>query len=525
MLLTFRAFELDTSLFTLRCNGQVRPVEPMVFDLLVYLARHRDRIVTRQELFDALWAGKVVTDSTLSSCVKAARQAVGDSGQEQNCIATIHRRGYRFVTEVQQREQAPTMGLSAAVAVAVAGESVDAASSGPRRASIAVMPFADLSPVTDARGGTADALAHDVIARLAQMRSLFVIAQGTVFALHERRLSPQEAGRLLKVDYVVSGSVQRRDQKLSVTVELEETRTARIIWTESFSEKLDDALSVLDEIGNKIVASLASEIEMTERNRAILRAPNSLDAWESHHRGLWHMYRFNKEDNQRAHHFFEMAVRLDPTFSRAYAGLSFTHFQNAFQGWAPREPEINLAYEAANQSLIVDERNPAAHWAMGRALWLRGHHDQSVVELGQAVELSPSFALAHYTLAFVHSQTGDPHAAISASDHSRLLSPFDPLLFGMLGARAMALVRLGQFNEAADWAVKAAARPNAHAQILGIAAYCLALAGSLDEARAQAIALRKLMPRYSYDDFVAAFRFDPNGAALFRKGAQLVGMA
>jgi len=237
------------------------------------------------------------------------------------------------------------------------------------------------------------------------------------------------------------------------------------------------------------------------------------------------MYRFNKEDNQRAHHFFEMAVRLDPTFSRAYAGLSFTHFQNAFQGWAPREPEINLAYEAANQSLIVDERNPAAHWAMGRALWLRGHHDQSVVELGQAVELSPSFALAHYTLAFVHSQTGDPHAAISASDHSRLLSPFDPLLFGMLGARAMALVRLGQFNEAADWAVKAAARPNAHAHILGIAAYSLALAGSLDEARAHANALRKLMPRYSYVDFVAAFRFDPNGAALFRKGAQLVGMA
>lgn len=525
MLLTFRAFELDTSLFTLRCNGQVRPVEPMVFDLLVYLARHRDRIVTRQELFDALWAGKVVTDSTLSSCVKAARRAVGDSGQEQNCIATIHRRGYRFVTEVQQREQAPTKGLSAAVAVAVAVESVDAASTDPRRASIAVMPFADLSPVTDARGGTADALAHDVIARLAQMRSLFVIAQGTVFALHERRLSPEEAGRLLKVDYVVSGSVQRRDRNLSVTVELEETRTARIIWTEVFSDKLDDALRVLDEIGNKIVASLASEIEMTERNRAILRPPNSLDAWEAHHRGLWHMYRFSKEDNQRAAHFFEMAVRLDPSFSRAYAGLSFTHFQNAFQGWAPREPEINRAYEAASQSLIVDERNPAAHWAMGRALWLRGHHDQSVVELGQAVELSPSFALAHYTLAFVHSQAGDPHAAISSSDHSRLLSPFDPLLFGMLGARAMALVRLGQFKEAAGWAVKAAARPNAHAHILGIAAYSLALAGSLDEARAQAIALRKLMPRYSYDDFVAAFRFDPNGAALFRKGAQLVGMA
>ena len=165
-----------------------------------------------------------------------------------------------------------------------------------------------------------------------------------------------------------------------------------------------------------------------------------------------------------------MAVRLDPTFSRAYAGLSFTYFQNAFQGWTKREPEIDRAFEAAGQSLMADDRDPAAHWAMGRALWLRGRHDQSLVELEQAIDLSPNFALGHYTLAFVHSQAGDPHAAIASSDHSRDLSPFDPLLFGMLGARAMALVRLGRFEEAADWGVKAAARPNAHAHILAIAA-------------------------------------------------------
>ena len=119
-----------------------------------------------------------------------------------------------------------------------------------------------------------------------------------------------------------------------VTVELAETRTARIVWAEVFDHKLDDAFLVLDEIGNRIVASIASEIETIERNRAILRPPNSLDAWEAHHRGLWHMYRFNRADNEQAQHFFEMAVRLDPTFARAYAGLSFTHFQNAFQGWA-----------------------------------------------------------------------------------------------------------------------------------------------------------------------------------------------
>ena len=387
------------------------------------------------------------------------------------------------------------------------------------------MPFVDQTASQPARGGPADALAHDVITRLAQLRSLFVIAQGTVFALHERRIGPEEAGRMLNVDYVVSGSVRRNGKRLTVTVELTETRTARIVWAEIFNEQAADALRVLDEIGNRIVASIASEIETIERNRAILRPPSSLDAWEAHHRGLWHMYRFSKADNERARQFFEMAVRLDPTFARAYAGLSFTHWQNAFQGWAERGPETDRAFETAGQSLLADDRDPAAHWAMGRALWLRGGHDQSVVELERAIDLSPNFALGHYTLSFVQSQAGDPHAAIASSDYSRHLSPFDPLLFGMLGTRAMALVRLGRFDEAAGWAVKAAARPNAHAHILAIAAYSLALAGSLDEARVHAAAIHKTLPRYGIADFLQAFRFDSEGAALFRKGAKRIGMA
>jgi DNA-binding SARP family transcriptional activator/TolB-like protein len=263
------------------------------------------------------------------------------------------------------RRSGPASIQAAPESIVVAGGgNSDNAVATSRRASIAVMPFVDRSSAIPARGGPADALAHDVITRLAQLRSLFVIAQGSVFALHERSIGPEEAGRMLNVDYVVSGSLRRQGRRLTVTVELAETRSARIVWAEIFNQKPDDALLVLDEIGNRIVASIAGEIETIERNRAVLRPPNSLDAWEAHHRGLWHMYRFSKADNDRARHFFEMAVRLDPTFARAHAGLSFTHWQNAFQGWAKRAAETDRAFEPPDKASwpTIGTRPPIGPW-------------------------------------------------------------------------------------------------------------------------------------------------------------------
>jgi DNA-binding SARP family transcriptional activator len=394
-----------------------------------------------------------------------------------------------------------------------------------RRASIAVMPLVDQSGGDPVRGGLADGLAHDVITRLAKLRNFAVIAQGSVFALSERSIGPEKAGRALNVDYMTSGSVHRRGSRLRVSMELVETRSARIIWAEDFDYKADDALLVLDEIGNRIVAAIASEIETAERNRALLIPPNSLDAWEAYHRGLWHMYRFEAGDNEQAHHFFQRAVKLDPTFARAHAGLSFTHFQNAFlHRTADRQREVDLALATAGQSLIVDDRDPAAHWAMGRALWLRGDQDQSLVELERTVDLSPNFAVGHYTLAFVHSQSGDANAAVRASDHSRQLSPFDPLLFAMLASRALALLRLGQLEEAANWAVSGASRPNAHVHVQAIAVHCLAAADRVDEARTLMGQIHRAHPGYSVRDFLTAFRLAPDGEDIVRRAAKAVGM-
>lgn len=402
----------------------------------------------------------------------------------------------------------------------------EAAAGVARRAAVAVMPFVERGGDASQGGGlSAEGLVHDVITRLAKLRSLLVIAQGTVFALHERGIAPAEAARTLNVDYLVSGSFERRGTRAIITVELTDTRTAQIVFADGFEYELSDLLQALDQIGNRIVALVAGEIEASERNRAILKPPNSLNAWEKYHRGLWHMYRFNRDDNERAQRFFADAVRLDPTFSRAHAGLSFTHFQNAFQGWTTGPAEIAASFEAAGQSLMADERDPAAHCAMGRALWLRGRLDQAVPALERAVELSPNFVLGHYSLAFVHSQAGDARAAIANADLSRQLSPFDPLLFAMMGARAMALSRLGEFDQAAEWAMKAAARPNAHVHIRAIAAYTLALAGRTVEAAAYFASVRRQIPGYGIDDFLTAMHFNPDDAAAYRAAARRSGLA
>lgn len=534
----FDAYTLDVARRELRRRAELVAVEPQVFDLLIYLIENRDRVVSKDDLIASVWGGRIVSDSTLTSRVFAARKAVGDSADEQRVIRTVPRKGFRFVAEVgdgadgvlpQKAPAAPRVVEPAPARTTgpgAGGESpaADMTPAVQRRASLAVLPFADKSAVARVRGGAADALVRDVITRLAKLRSLFVIAEGTVFALHERGTSPAEAAQLLKVDYVANGSVRHAGTRLTIDVELVEARTSRIVWTEHFDRSLDDTFVILEEVGARIVTAIATEVETLERNRAVLKPPSSLDAWEAHHRGLWHAYRFNKADNEQARQFFEMALRLDPTFARAYSGLSFTHFQNAFQGWTESGPEIERAYAAASEALMADDRDPAARWAMGRALWLRGRQDQSIEELEQSVELSPSFAMAHYTLAFVNGQSGDAAAAIASADLARQLSPFDPLLFAMLASRAMALARLGRFEEACEWATRAADRPNAHAHVRGLAVLILVLGGAMEEARTRMGALRSEAPNYGVGDLLSAFRMDAAAQKLYRRAARSIGM-
>ena len=381
-----------------------------------------------------------------------------------------------------------------------------------------VMPFtaATLESVSDA-----DNVTSDIIFGFAKLRSVSIIARGTAFSLRSR--SPAAAAALVNARYVASGHLQRDGKSYLVSVELADSESDRIFWADEFSCSAANSFCMPPLLVARIVAGLDAVIHGLERNRAQLTQPDSLDAWQAYHRGLAHMYRPTGSDSHEAQRFFLKAIALDPTFSRNYAGLSFTHFYNAFLlRTRERERDVALAFETAGQALEADPGDPAAHWAMGRALWLRREHDGAISALDQSIRLSPSYALAHYGLAFVHCQTGDPALALDAADTAAHLSPLDPMLFAIHGARTFALLRLGKVEEAADFALRGGQQPNAHVHAHGIAALTLAIAGRMQEAHAERTRILSLRPDYNFGEFKDAFHMLDDLKDIYEGAAKLV---
>lgn len=395
----------------------------------------------------------------------------------------------------------------------------------PDRPSLAVLPFGTIGGPSEG-GGFADGVAADVLVRLSRLRSLFVIARGSSFRFRGTQIDPCTVGRALGVRYLASGAIRTDGHRLRLTVELVEAETGAVMWSDLYDRRLNDMFELQDELATRIAAALDDEIEAAEMRRALTVPPASLEGWSAYHRGLWHMYRFTRDDNETARGYFKLALRTDPLSARLHAGLSFTHFQDAFlHRTGQRAIEAEQAYRLAERSVGLDERDPTGHLALGRALWLLGRQDDAVEELSLAVGLNPNFALGHYSLAFVQAQGGDARAALGAADVAQRLSPFDPLLFGMLGARALACLNLKEHVQAALWGDRAARRPNAHVHIQAIAAFSNALADRREEAGGYARRIKEAAPSYRCDDFLAAFHtLNPSVVELIRRVGPSIGL-
>ena len=497
MIYSFGEFRLDTGQFRLTSGGVPVHVEPLVFDLLRLFVENCGAVVDRDRMLAEVWDGRFVSEATLSTAVKSARRALGDSGEAQTWIETVRGRGFRFKGAVSV--EVPARPASAA---APGGEEPEApARSAP---SIAVLPFVRIGDA-GAFPGLEDGLPYEVIIALARLHWLFVIARGSSFRFRGPAVDVATVGRTFGVRYVLTGTVEILAGRLAVGAELAETETGGVVWGERFEGPIDDVHAMRADIVRGITAALEVQIQLHEAQRMHDRPAESLDAWGAFHLGLKAMHLYTRDGNAAAEGLFRRAVELEPGFARAHAGLSFVHFQNAFLRHVPdRAGEIEKARRRAEHGFELDPDDPFVNYNLGRSFWLRQDIEGAIPWLERATELSPNYAQGLYSRALMDSLAGRGGAAFENADRAIGLSPLDPLLYAMRATKAMARIADGDFAEAARWAEVAARTPRAHVIIAMMATAAHALAGDARAARRWAEAVRQTWPAADRAQFFEA---------------------
>ena len=236
-----------------------------------------------------------------------------------------------------------------------------------------------------------------------------------------------DVGRLLGVRYCLSGTVELAGTRLIVTVELADTRDGGIVWADRFAAAIDDVHQMREEIRSRILTALEIRIPLHEAALARLTVTENLDAWSAYHLGLQHMYRFNRNDNAAAAALFQRAVALDPGFARAYAGLSFVHFQTAFMRYSDDlAGETALARRFAERGLELDPIDPFVNFTMGRSYWLEGDLDSSLGWLERATSISPNYAQGIYARAWTEALAGQGREGRTHVDLAMRAEPARP---------------------------------------------------------------------------------------------------
>lgn len=266
----------------------------------------------------------------------------------------------------------------------------------------------------------------------------------------------------LGVRYVLEGSVRKAGNRVRISVQLIDGTNDDHVWAERYDRGLDDIFDLQDEMTNTIVGAIAPEIGDAERTRAKRKPPDSLDAWDLYHRGLWHLWQMKKADAQEAEKLFRGAIELDPGFGAAHAGLALTIFFEILHGWTEgREDDINRALVVARRAVIEDDRNDFAHLALGRVLTLQGEFEDAIAELERSIEINPNLALSHFALGFAHIWSGRARDALPFLHNAIRLSPSDPHNWGFETMLGSAYIHVGEYQEGIWWCKRATRYPNA----------------------------------------------------------------
>ncbi len=393
----------------------------------------------------------------------------------------------------------------------------------PDKPSIAVLPFINLGGDPE-QDYFADGLSEDLITALAKYRWFFVIARNSSFSFRSRDVPVQQVGRELGIRYVLEGSVRRAQRRIRVTVQLVDAVTGHHLWAERFDRDLANLFSLQDEIVGQVIASIEPGMMRSESQRARRATPSSLNAWDLLLRGLWHFHHFTREHHLSAREYFERANAADPSLAEPYLWLVRCLDGMIYFGWSD-DPAAALTAEAAalRQGLSLAPDDPYACYAQAIYSNVTGHPERAVEAAQRAIDLSPSFALAHFMLGVSRMFAGRAALAIEPLERGLRLSPSDPQAFVWLQFMSLARLLIGEYGEAVrSAAASVAMRPDIYLGHLSHAA-SLSMAGLAGEARQAIEELRRVLPAPDLPDALLQRFVSREDRAKLAKGLWLAG--
>jgi TolB-like protein/Tfp pilus assembly protein PilF len=480
----FEDFALDTDLRELRQQDRVVAVEPQVFDLLAYLVRHREHVVSKDDLFAAVWNSRIVSESALTTRINAVRAALGDSGQEQRLIRTLRGRGFRFVADVRE-SVAATADESPATTIPPAL---------PDRPSIAVLPFLNLTGDRE-QEYFVDGMVDDVLAALSRVRWLFVIARQSSFIYKSRSADMMQIGRELGVRYAVEGSVRKSGTRVRVTAQLIETETGAHIWADRYDGDLRDIFALQDELTEKIVSAVETQVQAAEIRRARSKPTDSLSAYDFYLRALPAYFGQAPEDYNRARTLFDSALELDPEYAEALGLMTDSVANRTILGWTDSWASgVDAASRLADRAVAVGPDNSTCAISAAFTYGVLSHRFDEAFDLAnRAVALHPNSALVRNRASAVYAVCGEPDKAIAQCEAASRMNPLGSRkdATGTFTMKSVALYFAGRYEESFDAARRALALAPQGNIARKYVAMSLAQLGRTDEARAEMAELVK----------------------------------
>lgn len=512
----FLDFVLDPARASLRRGDVEVTLRPKSYALLERLVTHAGQVVTKSELFEALWPGVIVTEDSLTRCISEIRTALGD--REQKLVKTITRRGYLFDTEVLILDpKALPTSSEAGLVTPLPSRPGDSAPGGiPRMPlalgllgvlllfttwflgssdmprplsdaeplSVLVLPFADLSPDSN-RSYTADVVTSDLTLALARLRGAKVVASGSALSLKGKPADVGALAREFAVRYVVQGSVALQEERVRVSASLVNATNAAILWSDRFDVQRADLQFLHEDMVNRLASALRAELVSAEGRRTARKIGAQLDAEELAMQCEAASYVRKGEDRGVSHELCERALKIDPDNSRALVELALYYGERVERVQSPdRYEDLARAKDWVTRALRVDPNNDAAHCAQAPILAAERRMADAVAAAERCLQLNPSNVRAYRLLATQHFFLVQPEESLKYSERGMHLSPRDPQLGEFMLFKGFANLMLHKNDEALRWFRDAERAMPDYSSALAPLAATLALTGQEIEARA-----------------------------------------